>query len=138
MAKIRKSIFETNSSSTHSIVIEDNNHTKPCPIDTNTIDITIETEEFYPERVLADWREKANYLYSWTRCIADYDAKASDIIMENVHEAIKKYFPNANINYVNSRRASADLSNYESWAKTYTNVERLLFGTKAFIVIIDS
>jgi len=87
MIKIRNSVFETNSSSTHSICIvkRNNDWEKELPKE-----LIFKHEEYgWKECIYRDTQNKANYLYE--AICALYDDKEKNKILEHIAEILYKY-----------------------------------------------
>lgn len=95
MRKVRSGVFETNSSSVHTITFS-REDIKPCnmPIDKNG-KIHVPYGEFGRERALYDDQlEKLSYLVSLCYYLSGYDDPSDTYVFKAIEEAVMDYVPN--------------------------------------------
>ena len=130
MRKIRNNVWESNSSSSHSLTIGDN----ACKlVDDTEIEIELGYGEYgwgYEE--LINWESKADYLA--------VEAVRDNYKMDMLDKALKLRFPNIEITYANEdSRGYIDHQSYgEIWNEldSVEDVYNVIFGSS--IVVIDN
>ena len=133
MRKIRNNVWESNSSSSHSLTIGDN----ACKlVDDSEIEVHLGYGEYgwgYEE--LVNWENKADYLA--IEAIRDGGYK-----MDILDEAIKLRFPNIEITYADEgNRGYIDHQSYgEIWEEldTVEDVYNVIFGNSYIIIDNDN
>lgn len=92
MRKVRKGVFETNSSSTHNICISNkNNLTQTMLVENGVVEVS-QSEFGWEEEVHSDPSTKASYLHTWLESYyKGYHPDSAELYKANLEEVIKKH-----------------------------------------------
>lgn len=132
--QIRKKVFETNSSSSHSVVIPDSKESMFCEIDEKK-SIYL-TGDFYgwQDGILTDWYSKADYCYTY----AATQSSNRENDLKLLREVIKDYTKldvefsidndASDIDEIGIDHQSSDT--VEEYFESYNQLKRLIFDNK--------
>ena len=131
MVKIRKGIFETNSSSTHSLSIgslqpgnEKVDENYDCSITLGDGEYGWEQNDYY------SWLDKADYI---TLLLRNYGDNSGEGNLDILSKVIHKKYPNVEINYDVTGYIDHGSEYYEAWMSTDEDkLFTFLFGDGTF------
>lgn len=95
--KIRKEVFETNSSSTHSITINYGNGSSDIMVDINLPKEIVIHQDFFYNGEWKAWYNKLNFLYTYLLNYSPSDSQIITLFMDYIENFFSQHFPDIKI-----------------------------------------